>query len=166
MAPAPVPFAVTYFPWLSRSNSRIAREANSFVLRTVEACEAACSTGGHFLLEHPENLGITRAGLRPGSIWDWPETRELQLNTQAFTWAVFQCEFGAPTSKPTRFLSSVPFAALSPCQGWPSIAMAPTKARCHVLARMVDMPAACRVAREMAGPLAHQLHIHPDCVHT
>jgi hypothetical protein len=91
------------FPWLSRSIRRIVAEANSFVLRTLEACEAACSAGGHFLLEHPGNLGITRAGLRPGSIWDWPETRELQVDTHAFTWAVFQCEFGAPTFQANTF---------------------------------------------------------------
>ena len=59
-----------------------------------------------FFLEHPEQLGVT-AGQIPASIWDLPEVAELLCQKGVLTLAVFQCEFAAPSSKPTRFLTSL-----------------------------------------------------------
>lgn len=57
-------------------------------------------------MEHPEQLGVT-AGQIPASIWDLPEVAELLCQKGVLTLAVFQCEFAAPSSKPTRFLTSL-----------------------------------------------------------
>ncbi|CAK9006461.1 Uncharacterized protein SCF082_LOCUS9026, partial [Durusdinium trenchii] len=64
------------FPWLSNSNKGIVDEANQFVLKCLDMCHEAFAAQGHFILEHPEDLGIVQ-GERPGSIWQWPELHEL-----------------------------------------------------------------------------------------
>ena len=77
-------------------------EANSFVDRSIHACQLVAESGGYFLLEHPEDLG-TVEGEQPGSIWQWPEVLELIPCCNAVSFAIHQCHFGAPTPKPTRF---------------------------------------------------------------
>jgi len=57
-------------------------------------------------LEHPEDLG-TVEGEQPGSIWQWPEVLELIPACDATSFAVHQCKFGAPTPKPTRFMTNM-----------------------------------------------------------
>ena len=91
------------FPWLSNRDKEKVDEANFFVDRCLEACDIAASHGGHFLLEHPEDLGAVQ-GVRPGSIWQWDEVLELIPKFSATCFAVHQCSFGALTPKPTRFL--------------------------------------------------------------
>lgn len=54
-------------------------------------------------MEHPEQLGMA-SGLVPASIWDWAEFKQLQ--TGLVQGAIFQCVFGAPSSKPTRLASN------------------------------------------------------------
>ncbi|CAE7937949.1 FCPC [Symbiodinium necroappetens] len=54
-----------------------------------------------------KDLGATPDQEVPASIWQFPSIRELQVTTKAITFAVFQCAFEAPTSKPTRFLTNL-----------------------------------------------------------
>ena len=56
------------FPWLSSHNKKIVQEANEFVQHCLEACRFSAMNNGHFLLEHPEDLGQVE-GEHPGSIW-------------------------------------------------------------------------------------------------
>ena len=94
------------FPWLSHANKLKVEEANTFVDRCIQACHIVADTGGHFILEHPEDLGSVEGEL-PGSIWQWPEVLELIPCCNAISFAVHQCQFGAPTPKPTRFMTNM-----------------------------------------------------------
>ena len=95
------------FPWLSSAQRKKVDLANYFVSQTIRAAHLASEVGAFFLIEHPEDLGTVN-GESPASIWQLDEMRDLQIATNATTWAIFQCGFGADTSKPTRFLSSIP----------------------------------------------------------
>ncbi|CAE7032383.1 unnamed protein product [Symbiodinium sp. CCMP2592] len=81
----------------------IVEQANYFLDQTVTACQLAWQ----YVLEHPEDLGATPDHELPASIWQLPALRELQVSTQAITFAFFQCSFEAPTSKPTRLLTNL-----------------------------------------------------------
>ena len=94
------------FPWLSAANRAKVDEANTFVDRCIKACHIVAEAEGHFILEHPEDLG-TVEGEQPGSIWQWPEVLELIPACGATSFAIHQCKFGAPTPKPTRFMSNM-----------------------------------------------------------
>ena len=72
-----------------------------------------------FLMEHPEDLGRTASGDVPAALWQYGETRDLQVATEATTWALFQCPFGAVSSKPTRLMSDLARASEEPFQGLP-----------------------------------------------
>ena len=91
------------FPWLSNIHQQQVAQANYFVDQTLMACQLAWQ----YFLEHPEDLGATPDQEVPASIWQFPSVRELQVTTKAITFAVFQCAFEAPTSKPTRFLTNL-----------------------------------------------------------
>ena len=78
-------------------------EANLFVERSLKGCEIAATTGGFFILEHPEDLGTVQ-GEQPGSIWQWEELLDLIPKLAAICFAIQQCHFGGLTPKPTRFL--------------------------------------------------------------
>ena len=93
------------FPWLKDSDRSKTQQANLLVERTFEACGAGHLVGTAFLVEHPEQLGIA-SGLIPASIWDWPEFSGLGQATSLFQGALFQCMWGAPTSKPTRLATT------------------------------------------------------------
>ena len=95
------------FPWLSAAHRKKVDLANYFVSQTIRAAHLAAEVGAFFLIEHPEDLGSVN-GEAPASIWQLDEMRDLQIATNATTWAIFQCKYGADTSKPTRFLSSIP----------------------------------------------------------
>ena len=94
------------FPWLSASNKAKVEEANTFVERCIRACHVVSDTGGCFILEHPEDLG-TVEGEQPGSIWQWADVLALITDCKATSFAVHQCKFGAPTPKPTRFMTNM-----------------------------------------------------------
>lgn len=96
------------FPWLSAANRQKVDEANKFVLQCVRACELVGQCNGHFLPEHPEDLGAIN-GERPGSIWQWEEILLLIATCEAVCFAIHQCVFGAPTPKPTRLATTVNF---------------------------------------------------------
>ena len=90
-------------PWLSNKHRLQVDQSNYFIDQTLVACQLAWQ----FWLEHPEDLGATTDHEIPASIWQWESVRELQVSTKAVTFAIFQCMFEAPTSKPTRFLTTL-----------------------------------------------------------
>eukprot|EP00435_Cladocopium_sp_Y103_P002494 s2776_g1.t1 len=84
------------FPWLSDKNAAVVNEANQFIYNCIEAIQVCQSHGGHYLLEHPEDLGQIDGQL-PGSIWHWNEVHELVIKSAGKTFAIQQCQFGALT---------------------------------------------------------------------
>jgi len=82
--------------------------ANFFIFQCLEAAKRMHAQGRFYWWEHPEDLGKTRAGDYPASIWQLQALRQLVQATQAASWAIHQCIFGAPTSKPTRLISNLP----------------------------------------------------------
>lgn len=102
------------FPWLKKSDQATVDQANLLVERAIEACRLAHESGAVFLLEHPEQLGMA-SGLIPASIWDWIEFKQLEEATHLLQLAIFQCDFQAETSKPTRLATN----AISACDESP-----------------------------------------------
>ncbi len=41
-------------------------------------------------------------------MWQLDETRHMALDTKATTWAVFQCQYGGLSHKPTKIVSNIP----------------------------------------------------------
>ena len=110
------------FPWLEGHNLEACQLGNKFVIMTYEAADLAFELDMGFLIEHPEDLGSTPAGDLPGSIWAMTETFELAKRTGATTASFYQCPFEAETSKPTRFLTTLPLTdppELKLARGWP-----------------------------------------------
>ena len=60
----------------------------------------------HYLSEFPEDLGTTATGT-PASLWQMPQFEQALLRRGMHTFALFQCEYGAASAKPTRFLSDL-----------------------------------------------------------
>ena len=106
------------FPWLSNSNQTLVTLHNYFVKQCLLLSSLAASLNRYFIIEHPEDLG-TVEGEQPASIWQLPEMRELQVQTGSTTWAIYQCEYGAGTPKPTRFISNIPHCKSFPFRTWP-----------------------------------------------
>ena len=73
------------------------------VLKTLEICSLRHELSKPFLFEHPEQLGAVNDFI-PASVWDLDELKHLLLLEGVRTAAFFQCQWGAPSSKPTRFL--------------------------------------------------------------
>ena len=100
------------WPWAEGHDLNKLEEANSLVAFTWQVLEIVdelrqqqCIVG---LGEHPEDLGRVRGRgpyAVPASIWRSPERQRL---TDKGWWsgAVRQCDFEAPTPKPTRFIAS------------------------------------------------------------
>ena len=107
------------FPWLAGSNLTLVQDHNFMLSNILKAASTAVKAGSDFLLEHPEDLGDC-SGEQPGSIWQLPELHAMAQETQATTWALFQCEFSAPSPKPTRFLSTLEQTSTRVFPGWPS----------------------------------------------
>ena len=90
------------FPWLSAAQRKKVDLANYFVSQTIRAAHLAFEVGAFFLIEHPEDLGTVN-GEAPASIWQLDEMRDLQIITNATTWAIFPTSWspsfgkGAPT---------------------------------------------------------------------
>ena len=95
------------FPWLNSRDRKAVDEANFFGTKSIEAAKKALQHGGHFLLEHPEDLGQVQ-GECPGTIWQWDEVLDLLTFPGVITCAIHQCMFGGRTPKPTRFMTSLP----------------------------------------------------------
>ena len=107
------------FPWLSNELRNLADQGNVFVSFSFEICQAALDVHSAFLLEHPEDLGRTKSGHVPASIWQLPQATALISHERVCTFAIHQCHFGATSSKPTRFLSCIAATAKMPFMGPP-----------------------------------------------
>jgi hypothetical protein len=107
------------FPWLEGKRYTDCSSGNYFVKVSWKMMEHAWAVSIPFFMEHPEDLGVTSTGQHPGSVWQFPEQRQLLTDTGASTWAVYQCKFGASSPKPTRFFSNLREAPKQDCQGWP-----------------------------------------------
>eukprot|EP00435_Cladocopium_sp_Y103_P052283 s2541_g16.t1 len=94
------------YPWLSQKDKEKVDLADELIDKSFDACRRTLQHGGHFVLEHPEQLGITM-GQIPASIWDLPETSELLQDKRVRKFAFFQCAFEAISAKPTRFLTTL-----------------------------------------------------------
>lgn len=81
---------------LSEENQALVFLGNLFLLRSAEACAAVFAVGGDFSLENPE------ASL----IWVAPPLQALAQACRATMVQFDQCEFGAPSVKPTTLLVS------------------------------------------------------------
>ena len=88
------------------------------MVNSINLARAVADAGGHYLFEHPEDLGRV-ADESPASIWQLDEMRQLQVDTRATTWAIFQCAFNADSPKPTRFLSNLKRCATLKYATWP-----------------------------------------------
>ncbi|CAE7547522.1 unnamed protein product [Symbiodinium sp. CCMP2592] len=93
------------FPWLSDKDRSTVEEANFGVLKCFEICFIRLELCKPFIFEHPEQLGAVNDFI-PASVWDFDEFKQLLLLDGVQTAAFFQCQWGAPSSKPTRLLWS------------------------------------------------------------
>jgi len=96
------------FPWLSQKDKVKADEGTLLAERTWELFNLASDVGAFYLGEFPEDLGATKNGI-PASIWQMQQFQDLLVLPGCRTFAIFQCEFGAETPKPTRFVSDLRF---------------------------------------------------------
>ena len=120
--PGPRPFRNLEWPrgfqWLAGANLQLVRDHNYWVAQTIAAARKIAANGMAFLIEHPEDLGACH-GESPASIWQLDDMHQLQTDTNATTWAVFQCYFAAPSPKPTRFISNLESCNELPFATWP-----------------------------------------------
>ena len=93
------------FPWLKGSDHQKISLANLLVDRSFQLCKLCVERQIGFLLEHPEQLGLAQ-GTIPAAIWNFSQFSELEESGQIVQAGIFQCVFGAPTSKPTRLVTS------------------------------------------------------------
>ena len=93
------------FPWLKGSDHQKISLANLLVDRSFQLCKLCVERQIGFLLEHPEQLGLAQ-GTIPAAIWNFSQFSELEESGQITQAGIFQCVFGAPTSKPTRLATS------------------------------------------------------------
>ena len=113
------------FPWLLGAQLKECTDANELVDLVIELAYAMHSVKGQYLIEHPEDLGCTREGHMPASIWQLAAVRDLATETQAHTAAIFQCsppgsaDTPGDIPKPTRFMGTTSALATAPFTGWP-----------------------------------------------
>ena len=103
------------FPWGSKTDQILVQQANFFVNLCIELAHVMSEVNKFWLFDHPEDLGRTFTGDWPASVWQWPDMQDLIAQTQATTWVLHQCLFGAASSKPTRFASTLPGTLPFPC---------------------------------------------------
>ena len=114
------------FPWLSIANRAKAEVGNTlihFAARCLEASRTARIRGlfSHAILEFPENLGSAELG-QPASPFQLGVVQRLWAGDQAYiTFAFFQCQLGAVSSKPTRLVTSLVGLAKEGFIGPPSL---------------------------------------------
>ena len=82
----------------------------------------------YFLGEHPEDLGGLHSPVaqgkwvRPASIWKLPDLRNAAEKLEGMqSIALRQCNWGAPTPKPTRLLTDLPLHASFLHHQWPQL---------------------------------------------
>ena len=108
------------FAWLSGSDKSRCELADLLVDRSLDVMEWATSIISNvlWLVEHPEDLGRTRKGDDPASLWQLKRVRDLHVG-DVFTGAMYQCKFEAPTSKPTRWMDNITAFKRHLHLGWP-----------------------------------------------
>ena len=94
------------FPWLNAKKLQQAAQGTAFANKTWELADLAYELDAAFLSEFPEDLGKTDTGI-PASLWQMQKISDCLARKNMKTFALFQCEFGAQTPKPTRFLSDL-----------------------------------------------------------
>ena len=94
------------FPRLSQKNRKKAEEGTLLAEKAWELITLALNINSHYLSEFPEDLGQTSTGV-PASLWQMQQFQDVLATKGAQTFALFQCEYGAETPKPTRFVSSL-----------------------------------------------------------
>ena len=94
------------FPWLSQKDRIKADEGTLLAERTWELFALASSVDAFYLGEFPEDLGATNNGI-PASIWQMQQFQDVLVWPGSKTFALFQCEFGASTPKPTRLVTDL-----------------------------------------------------------
>ena len=106
------------FPWLSKANQQKIDLSNCLVQFTWDLANQLSSDKWQlFLAEHPEDLGRMpgqEVFATPASIWRSPEFLRL-WDSGWWSGAIRQCDYKAPTPKPTRLLcSDHVFAVMAP----------------------------------------------------
>ena len=94
------------FPWLSHKNRVKAEQGTKLADKAWELLQIFSDIGAMFLSEFPEDLGLTSTGVPP-SFWQMQQCQDMLALAGVITFALFQCEFGAATPKPTRFITSL-----------------------------------------------------------
>ena len=101
----------TGFPWLEGAKRAKCELANLLVERSVGGALAGSRSPAKtlWLLEHPEDLGCTKDGGNPASMWQLDITQHLVKETGATQGALLQCRFTgkAGTRKPTRLAGTL-----------------------------------------------------------
>ena len=95
------------FEWLQGHSLKQAQLANTLVDFTFAAALAQSHNNpGLLVIEFPEDLGAitsgTWKGVRPSSIWQWPQFRDMVNQGLVWTAGIKQQDFGTPYVKPTR----------------------------------------------------------------
>ena len=99
------------YPWVKKKFEQELELGNVLVRFTMQVVEAALTIERIFVLvEHPEDLGTVvreedKAVLRPASIWQLEEVRQLRRGALE-TVAINQCCWGTTWRKPTRLLTT------------------------------------------------------------
>lgn len=94
------------FPWLKAKDRRKAEQGTLLAEKAWDLIELAGDIQSYFLAEFPEDLGQTSTGV-PASFWQMQHFQDVLTHHGVSSFAIFQCEFGAATPKPTRFVTSL-----------------------------------------------------------
>ena len=142
------------FPWLEGARKQKLDLSNNLVLFSLEVMQVALEIAVEFLFEHPEDLGAVRSSThrvaRPASVWQLPQMRQLGASLKVYTFAFYQCQFGASSRKPTRFITTFPQLALAMYSGWPVFD--------QLSFYQGPLPPSCTCARRHVGIIKR----HPD----
>ena len=107
-------------PWLSPKERATVRDANVLVDFSVEVLRKQLEVDDAklVLLEHPEDLGLTRTGAWPSSIWQWQEVRDL-LGSSATCWggSVEAVRLGHQVREADEILGQAAWVGSSPLFG-------------------------------------------------
>ena len=102
--------------WFSVAECKAKRDSGICeLLCATDDTSMSCSSIGGFLF-----FGRAVGHERPASVWQLDEMRQMVVDTKATTWAVFQCQYGGLSPKPTRFVSNIPHAKSLKYAKWPS----------------------------------------------
>ena len=83
------------FPWLTGANALLVKDHNYLLLQCFKTMHICVECETDYLFEHPEDLGRTPSNDQPASVWQLAEMREFVEKYKAWTFALFQCHFGA-----------------------------------------------------------------------